>query len=64
MTSEQKIDANIDSILKAAGSSLKYHTLQKTLDDLRNAMRKIMSDSYISGSSDNYRAMQKRDANN
>jgi hypothetical protein len=61
MTPEQRIDANIDSILKAAGSALRHHTMQKTLDDLRNAMRKIMSDSYIAGSNDNFKAMRNLD---
>ena len=50
MTPEERIDAALDSVLKASGSGLKHYTMEKTLTDMRNAMRKIMSDSYISGS--------------
>ena len=53
MTSEQRIDAALDSVLKAAGSSLKIFTVH--LDParvplMREAMRKVMSESYIKGS--------------
>ena len=50
MTPEERIDAALDSVLKASGSALKYYTMEKTLTDMRNAMRKVMSDAYISGS--------------
>ena len=52
MTPEERIDANIDKVLRAGGSALKYHTMQLTLDRLRNAMREIMSESYIVGAND------------
>ena len=59
MTSEQRIDAALDSVLRAAGSKLKHYTMQSTLDQMREAMRKVMSESYIQGSNDNFKAMKK-----
>ena len=47
-----KIDAALDSVVKASGSGLQYYTAQKALDDMREAMRKIMNDRYISGWND------------
>ena len=52
MTHEQRIDAALDSVLKASGSALKYYTLAKTLSDMREAIRKVMSDAYIKGAGD------------
>lgn len=60
MTPEERIDAAIDSILKASGSALKHYTMQSTLDEMRKAMRKIMSDSYIDGSNDAFNALKKQ----
>ena len=57
MTPEERIDANIDAILRASGSGIDYHTMPRTLEAMRDAMRKIMSDSYIKGSNDHYDAM-------
>ena len=57
MTPQERIDAALDSVLKASGSALKYHTMQLTLDRMREAMRKIMSDSYIAGSNAAHKAM-------
>jgi hypothetical protein len=59
MTSEQRIDAALDSVLKASGSALRHYTKAKTLTDMREAMRKVMSDSYIAGSNANFEAMKK-----
>lgn len=59
MTPEQRIDEALDSVLRASGSALKYHTMPLTLERMREAMRKVMSDSYIAGSNDNFKAMQK-----
>ena len=59
MTPEQRIDAALDSVLRAAGSSLKHYTMQSTLDQMREAMRKVMSESYIQGSNDNFKARKK-----
>ena len=49
MTPEQRIDAALDSVLKASGSALRHYTMPKTLADMREAMRKAMSDEYIRG---------------
>ena len=58
MTPEERIDAALDSVLKASGSALKHYTMAKTLADMREAMRKIMSDSYIKGSNDHFEAIK------
>ena len=47
MRHEERIDAALDSVLKASGSALRHYTMEKTLADMREAMRKIMSDAYI-----------------
>ena len=57
MTPEQRIDANIDALLRASGSGIDYHTMPRTLEAMRDAMRRIMSDSYIQGSQDNFDAL-------
>jgi len=59
MTADQRIDAALDSILRASGSALHFYTEEKTLADMRKAMRKVMSDSYIKGSNDHFAAMKK-----
>ena len=59
MTPEQRIDTALDSVLKASGSALRHYTMPKTLADMREAMRKVMSDSYIQGANDNFEAMKK-----
>ena len=38
----QRIDAALDSVLKASGSALRHYTMPKTLADMREAMRKAM----------------------
>jgi hypothetical protein len=58
MTPEQRVDAALDSVLRASGSALKNYTMQKTLDDMREAMRKIMLDAYTKGSNDNFESMK------
>ena len=57
MTPEQRIDANIDALLRASGSGIDYHTMPRTLQVMRDVMRRIMADSYIRGSNDNFDAM-------
>ena len=42
MTPEQRIDAALESVLKASGSALWHYTMPKTLADMREAMRKAM----------------------
>ena len=60
------IDKNIDMLLKAAGSAFKHYTMQKSLDDMRDVMRDIMSKSYIQGSNDCYDTLlnQRKEKNN
>jgi len=53
VTPEQRIDAALDSVLKASGSALRHYTMPKTLADMREAMRKVMFDEYIRGLNDN-----------
>lgn len=63
MTPEQRIDANLDAVLRASGSALKHYTMPGTLEAMREAMRKIMSRSYLAGSDACHRAyadMQER----
>ena len=59
MTADERIDAALDSVLKAAGSALKHYTMEKTRKEMREAMRNVMSDSYIAGSNANFEAMKK-----
>jgi hypothetical protein len=57
MTPEQRIDANIDALLRASGSGIDYYTMPRTLQAMREVMRRIMSDSYIKGTQDNFDAL-------
>lgn len=63
ITPEQRIDEALDSVLRASGSALRHYTMQSTLDDMRKAMRKIMSDSYIAGSNDAMRVISGKQNN-
>lgn len=54
----ERIDANLESILRASGSSLRYFSSPLILANMREAMRKIMSESYIEGSNDTHKAMK------
>lgn len=56
----QIVDEALESILQASGSSLKNYTMQKSLDDMRKAMKKIMSDNYIQGSKDTFEVYRDR----
>ena len=47
---DERIDRALESVLNAAGTSLKNYSIQSNLDNMREAMRKIMSESYIDGS--------------
>ena len=49
MTTEQRIDANIDALLRASGSGIDYYTMPRTLQAMRDVMRRIMIDSYTAG---------------
>jgi len=57
MKHDEKIDAALDAVLNAAGSTLRHYT-QSTKDDMRGAMRKIMRDAYIDGSNACHNAMR------
>lgn len=57
-THTQRIDDNLDAVLRAAGSRLANYTMPATRENLREAMRKIMIQSYIDGSNDAHKAMR------
>ncbi len=40
---DAEVDQHLDAVLKASGSALRYYTTQKTLDDMRAAMRRAMA---------------------
>ena len=61
MTPIEKIDAALDSVLKESGSSIEYCILSNRLSAMREAMKKIMVDSYIQGSHDAHDAMMGKD---
>ena len=50
MTPSERIDSALDAVLKASGSGLRFYTCAHTLSAMREAMRKVMGDSYILGS--------------
>ena len=54
----QLIDENLDKVLKASGSALSFYTTPAMIDKMREAMRGIMSDSYIAGSNDTHKALK------
>jgi predicted methyltransferase MtxX (methanogen marker protein 4) len=37
--SDEFLDQHLDAILRGAGSALKYYTLQKNIDEMREALR-------------------------
>lgn len=49
MTPDERIDMALDSVLKASGSALKNYTMPSTLENMREAMLKIISDAYTLG---------------
>jgi hypothetical protein len=58
VSAQDNIDAALDSVLRASGSALKHYTTPATMDAMREAMRKVMSDSYIAGSNDCAKALR------
>lgn len=58
-TPEQRIDEALESVLRASGSSLKNYTMPSNLEKMREAMRKVMLDSYIDGSNGMYELLKK-----
>lgn len=60
MTPDQRIDANIDAFLRSTGADpqrLRIQYGEAKVEKMREAMRKIMKDSYIKGSNDHHDAM-------
>lgn len=49
MTDAERVDANLDRILRASGSALSNYTLPKTLTDMRREMGAIMREEFIAG---------------
>ena len=45
----EKLDSAINLVLRASGSNIKYYTMQKSLDEMREAMKKIVYDAYLVG---------------
>lgn len=39
-----RLDFHLDNILKAAGSALKHYSMQKSKDDMRQALRQALED--------------------
>jgi hypothetical protein len=58
MTPDDRVDAVLEMVLKAAGTSLKHFTMQKSRDDLREAMRLALMDAYIQGGDDAVKALR------
>jgi hypothetical protein len=55
-TPQERIDSALDSVLRASGSALKNYTMPYSLERMREAMRRVMSESYIQGSNDFFKA--------
>ena len=49
MTAAERIDANLDRILRASGSALRHYTMPSTLAALRREMRAIMVEESVVG---------------
>lgn len=50
MNPVDRIDAALEKVLRAAGTSLRHYTCPATRERLRSVMRGVMSESYIAGS--------------
>jgi len=62
MTPDERIDAALEAVLKAAGAAPLRYYMAEIHADMRAEMRKIMSDSYIAGANDCRGAMKIGDA--
>lgn len=49
MTANERVDAALDSVLRAAGASIKDWPNKKTLNTMRAVMKRIMMDEYVKG---------------
>lgn len=58
MTPGERIDSALDAVLKASGSGLRFYTCAHTLSAMREAMRKVMGESYIAGCHDQERIIK------
>lgn len=58
MTPEERIDANIEKLLNAAGTSFRHYSMDSSRQRMREIMRQIMSESYIKGSNDHAEALK------
>jgi len=43
MSQHEKIDAHLDSVLRASGSALRHYSMKKSIDDMRMAMSAAMN---------------------
>ena len=41
---DDRLDVHLDNILKASGSALKHYSMQKTKDDMRQALRQAIAE--------------------
>ena len=57
LLANERIDAAVDKLLKAAGSALR-HYMPSTVIEMREVMRGIMSESYIKDSNDAVSALK------
>lgn len=53
---EERIDANLDAVLRASGSRLSNYTMPSTLAAMRKAMREIMAAEWIRGTDAGWKA--------
>lgn len=60
MNIEKQIDEALDSVLRASGSKLSNYTMPKTLQEMRDAMREVMTNAYAKGSNDCDKAWMRR----
>ncbi len=49
MTPTEKIDAALDSVMRASESSIRAYTMPVQIEKMRAAMQKIMDDEYKAG---------------
>ena len=60
MTDAERIDANLDRILRASGSALRHYTMPSTLAAMRREMRAIMVEEFVAGTDADRRAREGR----
>lgn len=56
MNIEERIDANLDAVLRASGSRLSNYTMHSTLTAMRKAMRKVMAEEWVRGTDAGWKA--------